>query len=94
MSFTLLRWLLAGIGHVKVMSEDEWAHIVLLAALTFTDDTALLKKSIVPELLVRCSSCLPCISDHSWPCLDSPLMPVYIIACWLAISVVQQFIEE
>ena len=35
------------------MAEDEWAHIVLIAALSFTDDTALLKKSIVPELLVQ-----------------------------------------
>ena len=42
-----------GAGHVKVMAEDEWAHIVLVAALSFTDDTALLKKAIVPELLVR-----------------------------------------
>ena len=58
LSFTLLR-LLAGTGHVKVMAEDEWAHIVLLAALSFTDDTALLKKSVVPELLVGCSSYLP-----------------------------------
>ena len=40
-------------GHVKVMAEDEWAHIVLIAALSFTDDTALLRKSLVPELLVR-----------------------------------------
>jgi len=44
---------LSAAGHVKTMAEDEWAHIVLIAALTFTDDTALLKKSIVPELLVR-----------------------------------------
>lgn len=35
------------------MAEDDWAHIVLIAALSFTDDTALLKKAIVPELLVR-----------------------------------------
>ena len=46
------------------MSEDEWAHIVLLAALSFTDDTALLKKSIVPELLVGGSSYLPFSSYH------------------------------
>ena len=42
-----------GAGHVKVMAEDEWAHIVLVAALSFTDDTTLLRKTIVPELLVR-----------------------------------------
>ena len=35
------------------MAEDEWAHIVLVAALSFTDDTALLKKAMVPELLVQ-----------------------------------------
>ncbi len=49
-------------GHVKVMAEDEWAHIVLIAALSFTDDTALLRKTIVPELLVR--SMLACFSQH------------------------------
>lgn len=50
-----------GAGHVKVMAEDEWAHIVLVAALSFTDDTALLRKAIVPELLVR--SILPPLQD-------------------------------
>ena len=49
-----------GAGHVKVMAEDEWAHIVLVAALSFTDDTALLKKALVPELLVRSMLALPC----------------------------------
>ncbi len=44
---------LHGAGHVKVMAGDEWAHIVLIAALSFTDDTTLLRKTIVPELLVR-----------------------------------------
>ncbi len=39
-------------GHVKVMAMDEWAHVVLIAALAFTDDTALLSKSIVPEIVV------------------------------------------
>ena len=45
-------------GHVKVMAEDEWAHIVLIAALSFTDDTTLLRKTIVPELLVWSISAL------------------------------------
>ena len=31
---------------------DEWAHVVLIAALAFTDDTALLSKSILPEIVV------------------------------------------
>ena len=88
LSFTLLRRLSAGTGHVKVMAEDEWAHIVLLAALSFTDDTALLKKSIVPELLVWFSS------HHPWSCQDSPLMLMYRIAYWLVISDLQQCIEE
>lgn len=35
------------------MACDEWAHIVLMAALEHTDDTALLRKSVLPELLVR-----------------------------------------
>ena len=64
MSFTLLRRLPAVAGHVKVMAEDEWAHVVLLAALKFTDDTALLKKFIVPELLVYCISYLRWISYY------------------------------
>ncbi|BDA41597.1 Pumilio homolog 3 [Coccomyxa sp. Obi] len=38
-------------GHVKVMAIDEWAHVVLMAALEHTDDTALLRKTLVPELL-------------------------------------------
>ncbi|EIE25301.1 ARM repeat-containing protein [Coccomyxa subellipsoidea C-169] len=37
--------------HVKVMACDEWAHIVVMAALEHTDDTALLRKTLVPELL-------------------------------------------
>ena len=40
-------------GHVKVMAMDEWAHVVLIAALAFTDDTALLSKTLVPEIVVR-----------------------------------------
>ena len=70
MGCALLRRLSTVTGHVKVMAEDEWAHIVLLAALSFTDDTALLKKSIVPELLV-CAAAATCpgqatIPDHVW----------------------------
>ncbi|KAK9908988.1 hypothetical protein WJX75_005639 [Coccomyxa subellipsoidea] len=38
-------------GHVKTMACDEWAHIVLMAALKHTDDTALLRKTLLPELL-------------------------------------------
>ena len=34
------------------MAKDGWAHVVLMAALTFTDDTALLNKVIVSELQV------------------------------------------
>ncbi|KAK9786572.1 hypothetical protein WJX73_000347 [Symbiochloris irregularis] len=40
-------------GHVKTMATDDWAHIVLMAALSHTDDTALLLKAIVPELLAN-----------------------------------------
>jgi hypothetical protein len=43
-------------GHVKVMATDEWAHVVLMAALEHTDDTALLRKTLLPELLVLLSS--------------------------------------
>ena len=52
-------------GHVKVMAMDEWAHIVLIAALAFTDDTALLSKSIVPEIVVSTSICLA-ICFRTW----------------------------
>lgn len=35
------------------MATDDWAHTVLMAALSVTDDTALLQKCLVPELVVR-----------------------------------------
>lgn len=35
--------------------EDEWAHVALLSTLTHVDDTALLAKTLVPEMLVRTS---------------------------------------
>ena len=40
-------------GHVKTMAMDSWAHLVLMAALERVDDTALLRKHIVAELMVR-----------------------------------------
>ena len=49
-------------GHVKVMASDEWAHVVLMAALEHTDDTALLRKTLVPELLVRFMRCASPVS--------------------------------
>ena len=76
------------------MSEDEWAHIVLLAALSFTDDTALLKKSIVPELLVGGSSYLPfqaTIPDLVWThhrCL------MHTSVCSVARTVLRRTTEE
>ena len=33
------------------MAEDGWAHVVLIAALTFTDDTAVLHKQILCSCL-------------------------------------------
>ena len=45
-----------GAGHVRTMMEDEWAHVALLSALTHVDDTALLAKTLVPEMLVRTSA--------------------------------------
>ena len=35
------------------MARDEWAHLVLMTALDRVDDTALLRKYIIAELLVR-----------------------------------------
>lgn len=40
-------------GHVADMMVDEWAHLVLVAALSHLDDTQLLRKSLLPELTVR-----------------------------------------
>ena len=39
-------------GHVKTMARDEWAHLVLMTALDRVDDTALLRKYIIAELMV------------------------------------------
>ena len=39
-------------GQVMKMALDEWAHIVLICVLDKVDDTALLKKSILPEVQV------------------------------------------
>ena len=40
------------------MAKDEWAHVVLIAALAHTDDTALLAKVILPEVVVsRSATC-------------------------------------
>ena len=41
-------------GHVKAMAMDEWAHVALVAALAHTDDTALLAKVVLPEVMVSC----------------------------------------
>ncbi|KAK9810029.1 hypothetical protein WJX72_003629 [[Myrmecia] bisecta] len=38
-------------GHVKVMSEHEWGHSALIACLSRVDDTALLRKVLVAELV-------------------------------------------
>ena len=39
-------------GHVMRMAVDEWAHVVLLCALSIVDDTALLRKQILTEIMV------------------------------------------
>ncbi len=39
---------------VKI-ARDEYGHVVLMCILDTVDDTALLKKQILPELLVSCS---------------------------------------
>lgn len=39
-------------GQVMKMALDEWAHVVLVCVLDTVDDTALLKKHILPELQV------------------------------------------
>lgn len=37
-------------GHVKTMATDQWAHLVLITALTRVDDTALLRKHVISDL--------------------------------------------
>lgn len=44
-------------GHVSTMATDEHAHLTLVTALRVVDDTALLCKSIVQEIVVRCLLC-------------------------------------
>ena len=38
-------------GHVGKMVADEWAHTVIMTLLSMTDDTKLLVKSIIPEVI-------------------------------------------
>ena len=40
-------------AHVKSMATDQYAHLVLVTALSRVDDTALLRKNIITELQVR-----------------------------------------
>lgn len=42
-------------GHVAAAARDEWGHLALACALSVVDDTALLNKVVVGELLVRWS---------------------------------------
>lgn len=39
------------------MASDQWAHLVLISALSRVDDTALLRKHIISELQVRFLLC-------------------------------------
>ena len=39
------------------MAKDRWGSLVLAGALSHVDDTVLLRKCILPELQVPCSSC-------------------------------------
>ena len=48
------------------IAKDGWAHVVLMAALTFTDDTALLRKYILQDLLVRCMHVLS-LTSYAMP---------------------------
>ena len=43
-------------GHVLKAAQDEWAHLVLMCALSVVDDTALLSKVILAELRVSASA--------------------------------------
>lgn len=69
------------------MSEDEWAHIVLVAALSFTDDTALIKKVMVPELLV-------CLTTLLYAFLTKHLFQYDSDQQWIALSLVSSQLER
>lgn len=47
------------------MAKDGWAHLVLMAALERVDDTALLRKHIIAELMVRLSVRKPGLPQFS-----------------------------
>ena len=43
----------AGVGHIVTMARDKWGSLVLASALSYVDDTVLLRKCILPELQVN-----------------------------------------
>ncbi len=45
-------WFADTAGHAQTMASDQWAHLVLMTALSRVDDTALLRKHVVSELQV------------------------------------------
>ena len=53
-------------GHVTTMAHDQWAHLVLLTALSRVDDTALLRKSIVSDIQVSRDSCCRSAALTHW----------------------------
>ena len=55
------------------MAKDGWGHVVLMAALTYTDDTALLRKVIIPDLLASPSPPQNVPKSSSQQHLDSML---------------------
>ena len=76
-------------GHVRTMMEDEWAHVALLSALTHVDDTALLAKTLVPDILVRPNR--PQVG-HAWPPgASSPCRPIVVVQAHLDEVVVHRY---
>ena len=53
------RVMVAHAGHVKTMATDQWAHLVLITALSRVDDTALLRKHVISDLQASSSCCPP-----------------------------------
>ncbi len=71
------------------MMEDEWAHVALLSALTHVDDTALLAKTLVPDILVRPNR--PQVG-HAWPPgASSPCRPIVVVQAHLDEVVVHRY---
>ncbi len=63
------------------MAQDEFGHVVLLCILDTVDDTALLKKQILPELQVSCECSSSAVSGDVFVLPDSDMEVTICTAC-------------